>query len=241
VPNTEQGLPSSQATSPDNLALQLQELFTAIVRLRGRRQEVSNAELFRGQVLHSIKTAEQAARARGYTDEDIKLAVFAVVAFLDESLLNLRQAVFDDWVRRPLQEEMFGRHVGGEVFFDRLQELLERRDSQEAADTLEVYYLCLLLGYLGRFSISSKGDLRVLMEKTSDKINRIRKARPDLSPQWALPAEAAYEMRSDPWMRRLLIGAAVCVAVTLLLFPVCKISLASEVNAIGQISTGGRP
>jgi hypothetical protein len=39
----------------------------------------------------------------------------------------------------------------------------------------------------------------------------------------------------------LLIGAAVCVAVTLLLFPVCKISLASEVNAIGQISTGGRP
>ena len=56
----------------------------------------------------------------------------------------------------------------------------------------------------------------------------------------AVPAEAAYEMRSDPWMRRLLIGAAVCVAVTLLLFPVCKFSLASEVNAIGQISTGGR-
>ena len=50
MPNTEQGLPLAPATSPDNLALQLQELFTAVVRLRGRRQEVSSAELFRGQV-----------------------------------------------------------------------------------------------------------------------------------------------------------------------------------------------
>jgi type VI secretion system protein ImpK len=221
--------------------LQLQELFTAVVRLRARRQEVNNADLFRSQVLHSVKTAEQAARARGYTDEDVKLAIFAVVAFLDESLLNLRQAVFNDWVRRPLQEEMFGRHVGGEIFFDHLQELLERRDSDEAADVLEVYYLCLLLGYLGRFSISSKGDLRVLMEKTNDKINRIRKSGPDLSPQWALPIEAAQDLRSDPWMRRLLIGSAICVAMALLLFPVYKISLGSEVSSIALVSGGGRP
>jgi type VI protein secretion system component VasF len=79
------------------------------------------------------------------------------------------------------------------------------------------------------------------MEKTSDKINRIRRYGPDLSPQWALPAEAAYEMRSDPWMRRLFIAAAVCVAVTLLLLPLCKISLASQVDTIGQISSGARP
>jgi type VI secretion system protein ImpK len=237
----EQGRPQAPPASPDNLALQLQELFTAVVRLRARRQEVNNADLFRSQVLHSVKTAEQAARARGYTDEDVKLAIFAVVAFLDESLLNLRQAVFNDWVRRPLQEEMFGRHVGGEIFFDHLQELLERRDSDEAADVLEVYYLCLLLGYLGRFSISSKGDLRVLMEKTNDKINRIRKSGPDLSPQWALPIEAAQDLRSDPWMRRLLIGSAICVAMALLLFPVYKISLGSEVSSIALVSGGGRP
>ena len=240
MPNSEQGRPLAPA-SPDNLALQLQELFTAIVRLRARRQQVSNAELFRGQVLNSVKTAEQAARASGYTDADIRLAVFAVVAFLDESLLNLRQAVFNDWVRRPLQEEMFGRHVGGEVFFDHLQELLERRDSVEVADVLEVFYLCLLLGYLGRFSISSKGDLHALMQRTNDKIQRIRKSGPDLSPQWALPDEAARQLRSDPWMRRLLVGAAISAAVALLLFPVCRLSLASEVNAIGQISSPGGP
>ena len=241
MPNAEQGYPPTPTAQPQNLALQLQELFTAIVRLRARRQEVSNAELFRGQVLHSIQSAEQAARAHGYADEDIKLGVFAVVAFLDESLLNLRQAVFNDWVRRPLQEEMFGRHVGGEVFFDHLQRLLERRDSEECADVLEVYYLCLLLGYLGRYSISSKGDLHALMQKTIDKIGRIRKFGPDLSPQWALPSEAAQELGTDPWKRRLLIASAVCAALLVGLFPVYKMSLAAEVTAIGQITSAGRP
>jgi type VI secretion system protein ImpK len=226
---------------PENLALHLQELFTAVVRLRARRQEVNNADVFRSQVLRSIKTAEDAARARGYTDEDVKLAIFAVVAFLDESLLNLRLPVFNDWVRRPLQEEMFGRHVAGEVFFDHLQELLERRDSEETADVLEVYYLCLLLGYLGRYSISSKGDLRILMEKTNDKIHRIRKSSGDLSPGWALPADTTGQLRTDPWLRRLLVIGAACAVLALTLFSIYKISLGSEVRSLEQIAAGGRP
>ncbi len=108
------------AATPDNLALYFQELFTGIVRLRSHRQDVSDAEQFRGQVLHAIRVAEQNAKARGYNDDDISLAIFAVVAFLDESILNLRKPVFNDWVRKPLQEELFGRHVAGELFFENL-------------------------------------------------------------------------------------------------------------------------
>ena len=64
--------------------------------------------------VHDIRMAEQNGKARGYTDEDIHLAIFAVVALLDESILNLRQPVFNEWVRKPLQEELFGRHVAGD-------------------------------------------------------------------------------------------------------------------------------
>jgi hypothetical protein len=42
-------------------------------------------------------------------------------------------------------------------------------------------------------------------------------------------------------MRRLIVAAAVSAAVALVLFPVCKMSLGSEVNAIGQISSPGGP
>jgi type VI secretion system protein ImpK len=241
VPNLEEGAAAAVNPWPDNLALFFQELFTAIVRLRAGRQEVNNADVFRNQVLHAIKTAEQNARTRGYTDEDVRLGSFAMVAFLDESILNLRKPVFNDWVRKPMQEELFGRHVAGEMFFENLQEILGRRDSAETADLLEVYYLCLLLGYLGRYSISSKGDLRALMGQTEDKIKRIRKTGVDLSPHWALPNETAGPLRADPWRRRLLILLAVCAIVTLLLFPVYRISLSSGVSSLRQLSAGGRP
>jgi len=222
----------------DNLALFFQELFTGIVRLRSNRQDVADAEQFRNQVLNAIRVAEQSAKARSYTDEDIQLAIFAVVAFLDESILNLRKPVFNDWVRKPLQEELFGRHVAGEVFFDNLKELLGRRDSAGLADLLEVYYLCILLGYLGRFSIASKGDLRMLMGQTDDKIRRIRKTGPELSPHWMLP-ELTAPPRIDQWMRRLAIGAAASAFLTLTLFAIYRISLGTEVTSLQVLSIRG--
>ena len=239
MPNFEGAAPPA-AASPDNLALCFQELFTAIVRLRSHRQEVNNAEVFRSQVLSAIKSADQNAKARGYIDEDIQLGIFAVVAFLDESILNLRKPVFNEWVRKPLQEQLFGSHVAGEVFFQNLEQLLGRRDSPELADLLEMYYLSILLGYLGRYSITSKGDLRALMGKTDDKIRRIRKTGSDLSPNWALPSDAAGPKRADPWMRRILIGVAASAILTLVLFSAYKIGLSSEVTALRLLAVPGQ-
>jgi type VI secretion system protein ImpK len=223
----------------ENLALLFQELFTAVVRLRSGRQEITSAEKFRNQVLQAIRVVEQQARNRGYTDEDVRLAVFAVVAFLDESILNLRQPVFADWVRKPLQEELFGRHVAGEVFFENLQQLLGRRDSAETADLLEVYYLCLLLGYLGRYSITSKAELRALMELADEKIRRIRKLGPELSPRWRLPETSFQPAAADPWLRRLSFAAGGLAALALALFAVYRSLLSSGAAALAEIAATG--
>ena len=101
------------------LALAFQEMLTAVVRLRASRQSVTDAELFRAQVRGALKTADQEARALAYTEEDIRLAIFAVVAFLDETILNLQSPAFADWVRKPMQEELFGQHTAGEIFFNK--------------------------------------------------------------------------------------------------------------------------
>jgi type VI secretion system protein ImpK len=225
------------AVRPPNLAQSFQELITAVVRLRCDRQAVSSAEVFRNQVQSAIRTAERNAKALGYAEEDVKSATFALVAFLDESILNLRKPVFNEWVRRPLQEEMFGRHVAGETFFRQLEEILGRRDAPAVADLLEVYYLCLLLGYLGRYSIASKGDLRALMGQAEDKIKRIRHSGVELSPQWALPNEGAGPAQVDPWMRRLGIGAAACAVLSVVLFVAYLISLGSGAAAIQSLAS----
>jgi type VI secretion system protein ImpK len=223
---------------PANLALIFQDLFTAVVRLRANRQDVTNAELFRSQIMHAIRTCDQAAKAHGYTDDDVKAVVFALVAFLDESVLNLRKPAFDDWVRKPLQEELFGRHVAGETFFENLHHLLGRRDSQELADVIEVYYLCLLLGYLGRYSISSKSDLRAVMGQTDDKIKRIRGAGAGLSPQWMLPERGAISVGSDPWILRIGILSAVSAVLAAILFVSYDFSLGSAASALQSLISG---
>src|SRR5215203_1011011 len=113
----------------ENLAFCFGELLTVGERLRANRQVVQDAESFRFQIREALKMAAEDARKRGYTGDDVQLAVFACVAFLDESILNLGNPIFADWPRRPMQEELFGHHVAGEIFFQHLTKLLARDES----------------------------------------------------------------------------------------------------------------
>lgn len=218
-------VPSPDLYRTETLALLYQEVLTAIVRLRANRQGVADAQSFRYQTQSAINTASAQALAGGYTAEDVKLATFAVVAFLDESVLNSQNPIFADWLRKPLQEEIFGTHVAGELFFRNLQQLLGRADAPALADLLEIYYLCLLLGFGGRYS-GARGEISQAAHATGEKIARIRGRSNQISPAWALPTEAA-RARRDPWIRPLGVAAAVCAAVMIVLFVVYQLVLSS--------------
>jgi type VI secretion system protein ImpK len=221
---------------PENLALVFQELLTVIERMRSNRQPVSDAVSFRQQVREALKSADQEARRRGYTAEDIQLAIFAVVAFLDETILNLRWPAFVDWPRQPLQEELFGHHIAGEIFFQNLQALLGRNDSQELADLLEVYQTCLLLGFAGRYSIGGRAELRAIIEATGLKIRRIRQTGPELSPRWRLPDEKFSFATVDVWVKRLMYGAGGLVLLALILFSIYKVVLSGGVSTLAELT-----
>jgi type VI secretion system protein ImpK len=224
----------------ENLAYCFQEVLTVGERLRANRQHVSDAESFRHQVREAIKTSAEEARRRGYSGEDIQLATFAVVAFLDESILNMHNPVFADWPRRPLQEEYFGHHVAGEIFFQNLDKILQRNDSQDMGDLLEVYQLCMLLGFAGKYSIGGRGELQARVQTTGDKIARIRQSSAELSPAWAVPNDQIQASGKDPWVKRLVFMTAGVLLITLLLFGVFKISLGSGVDRMEQIASQAR-
>jgi type VI secretion system protein ImpK len=226
---------SAGPSRPANLALIFQELFTAVERLRANRQNATDSESFRHNIREAVRTAAQEARDRaGYATEDIRMATLGIIGFLDETILNLRNPVFANWSGKPMQEELFGTHMAGEVFFQNLETLLARNDSDDLADVLEVYQLCLLLGYRGRYSLGDRGELQSVLQRTSDKIRRIRGGYAGLSPAWAPPAEAAKVTR-DPWGRRLLIGAVACFALVVILFAAYAISLGSGASGLQTI------
>jgi type VI secretion system protein ImpK len=221
----------------DNLALFCQELFTVIVRLRSNRQHVTDAAAFRTQLLNALRTAEDQSRTAGYTQEDAKLAAFAVTALLDESILNSNNPALRDWSRRPLQMDVSGIFTAGELFFEGIDRLLARDDSFALADVLEVYYLCLLLGYGGRYSSGAGGNLQHFTDKVGRRIYHIRKnAQPAAA--GALPQEQLLRRRSDPWVRRLSWVAMGTFAVAFLCYLVFWFSLHSGASSLESLARG---
>ena len=231
----------SGVTRTDNLALIYQEVLTAIVRLRSNRQELSDAESFRFYMREAIKTAIQEARNQaGYNADDIKMATLALVGFLDESILNTQNPMFANWPRKPLQEELFGIHMAGEIFFRNLEQLMGRPDSADLADLLEVHYLCLLLGFGGRYSIGGKGELQAITSATGERIRRIRGVSNDPFMEILQEAEIV-KSTEDPWVKKFLIGAVACFLLMLVLFATFKMTLgssASEVRASAADTKG---
>ena len=219
--------PAQNAARTDNLALIFQEVLTAVVRLRSNRQELTDAASFRFSMKEAIRTAVQEARnTAGYSADDIKMATLALVGFLDESVLNTHDPIFADWPRKPLQEELFGVHMAGEIIFRNLEQLLGRPDSVDLADVLEVHYLCLLLGYTGRYSVGGTAELQAITRGVADRIKRIRGVSND--PWMPIVAEKEIVRQSrDPWLKRLLIIAGVCVVLMVILFVAFKITLSS--------------
>lgn len=225
---------------PANLALILQEALTATVRIRSMPQAISSEETFRQQMREALKIAAQEARhPGGYSQEDTKMAIFAVVGFLDESILKASNRAFTEWPTKPLQEELFGTHLAGELFFQNLERMLRQEDSVDLADVLEVYQLCLLLGFRGRYSARGPGEFQAVLNAIADKIARIRGQYGQLTEAWRLPYEQVQQKR-DPWSRRLLYAAVGCLVFTLLLFVVMKWSLVSGVSEVAAIPLRSR-
>jgi len=196
-----------------NLALEFQEVLTITVRVRYNRQAVSDANSFRAEMKKHLRMAEERVRTRGYSPEEVKQVILAVVAFLDESVLSSRNPTFADWPRLPLQAELFGSQLGGELFFQELQKLLTRPDSNEVGDLVEVYGLCLLLGFRGRYAAGGASELKAVKTSVQEKLHRIRGASGVLSPRGLIPADAVRVVQSDPWIRKLLIAAIATVSV----------------------------
>ncbi len=223
---------SPQPLRTENLALAFQELITVGERLRCNRQSVADAATFRAQIWAGVKAAGDMARNRGYSQEDIELAIFAVIAFVDESILNLRHPIFADWPRQPLQAERYGHHVAGEIFFQNLQKLLLRPDSAQLADLLEVYYLCLLMGYAGRYTLGGRGELHAILQQTGDKLQRIRQTSAVLSPDAQPPADQVRRVSGDPVARALLFVAIACAVLVIGLFIAFHIMLGRGVDTL---------
>lgn len=234
-----------------SLASCYENSLTTILRLAAlQQQSVPNSQGFRNSIRTALKTAMEEAKAYGYSSEINQLAFFAAVALLDESVLKLQSAAFADWAQKPMQEEMFGHNRAGEVFFEHLRNLLARQDSHETADCLEIYTLCMLLGFKGQYALSSgatdffssqaggsrgasrpSGEIQTLIRQAREKINRIR-GQAEFLPDGAPSPEVKQTAAIDRWSRGLGIAAISLLVLTLLVYGGSLVALISGASSI---------
>ncbi len=214
----------------NSLGLAFQDVITVILRIRHRLQPVADSAAFRANMKKMISTAVQQVRALGYSDDTSQMALYAMVGFLDESVLSTHDPAFQDWSGKPLQAEMFGGFFAGEYFFRHVNDLLGRPDTSEVADALELHAVCLLLGYRGKMAFGDGSEAHQIVRQIRDKIARIRG--PYVLVRQRETAEVKTAPPKDPWVRTLATAAIVLVVLTVVGFAAYTLLLKSGVGAI---------
>jgi type VI secretion system protein ImpK len=223
--------PSAQGS----LTLLYDVILTSVVRLQASRQHIPDVESFRRRIKGTLQEIEHAAVSAGYDAHDIRDTHFAVVAFLDSVVLHSKDPVRKEWERKLLQEELFAQTDAGVVFFEKLAQFQSRRDSEQLANILEVYLLCLLLGFEGRFSGGMRAELDSIMQRARNRIENIRGRGRQISPggDWtgdSAPLELAQNQKLDRF--RLIVFAE--VAFTVLCFLAFKVHLIWTAERLGS-------
>jgi type VI secretion system protein ImpK len=121
------------------------EILLSAVQL-GDDRNLTSAEQVRQGMINGLRDMVSRCRAAGISDAEIAEARYAIVAFIDERVLQSNWLGRAEWMSNPLQLQLYREFTAGENFFARMRALLNRGVSSGA---LEVYYLCLALGFTG--------------------------------------------------------------------------------------------
>ncbi len=155
----------------------------------------SDAATFRERLKQLLAQVDRGAQKLQLQADDVYQSKFAFCALIDEIVLMSKLRIRDEWERNPLQLEMFGEHMAGERFFDTLEKL--RGEGARRVQVLEVFHMCLLLGFQGRYILEGVEKLGYLTARLGDEIVHLQGRRAPFAPHWAPPDTIAHKLRSE--------------------------------------------
>lgn len=144
-----------------NPLLECTEMIFSLIAVFSKGDRGASLDLdYREKILAGFDTMERIAFERQVGSLVLKDAKYALAAYIDEAVLSSDWPGRTEWMGRPLQLELFGDHLGGEGFFERLIQL--RQGGEANADLLELFYICLQLGFEGVYKIKGLEQLMAL-------------------------------------------------------------------------------
>ena len=133
----------------------------------------------------AITQFEQRALHDGVENVEVNTARYVLCAVLDEAVVTAQWDSHGDWSKISLLSRFHHETLGGEKFFTLLEQL--SRDPIKHVAMLELMYLCLAIGFEGKYRVMERGAVQ--LEALRDGLYRqIRQVRGDSPPSVPAPA-----------------------------------------------------
>ena len=213
-------------------------LFSLVGQLRGTTSH-PDVDTLRLQVEQEVKAFEIAARAAGADIEEVSTARYVLCTLIDETVLGTPWGNESMWNEQTLLAKFYREAWGGEKVFNILNHL--EQEPARYIDLLELLYLCLLMGFEGKYRVQDQGSskLQTIQENLfyiiRDKRGEIER---ELSPHWR-----GVEDRRNPLVRYvpLWVLGAVLGLLLVAIFIGFRLSLNNAAEPVfQQLNTMGR-
>lgn len=159
------------------------------------RYTPTDTESFRGRLREFLSQVDRGSKRIDASGEDVYLAKYAYCALMDEMVMSNQGSLAESWQRNPLQLEMFGDQLAGENFFLRLEEL--RAAGAPRVQVLEVFHMCLLMGFQGKYVIEGSEKLSYLTARLGDEIAGHKGQRAAFAPHAQAPDRISHKLRAE--------------------------------------------
>ena len=148
--------------------MRLSDCFTELVAyvlyfLKSVAEKQPAYEQVKADVLRTLSMGEECLKGNLFPPEDYDMARFAVCAWVDEAILTSPWKEKERWKAEQLQRLYYHTTEAGEEFFERLNNI-----GFYQKDIREVYFLCLAMGFMGRYC--HKGDEHLLEQLKSSNL-----------------------------------------------------------------------
>jgi type VI secretion system protein ImpK len=135
------------------------DCFDTVIQLRqAEASAIPPPEVLNHRLRGVVEEVLRRAAVLGFSHQDAQDMGYALVALMDEIVLNKPEPYRQFWMSNLLQLHYFNETIAGDSFFNRLAAV---RKDPHRVEVLQVYYLCLLFGFQGRYRIRG-GELELM-------------------------------------------------------------------------------
>ncbi len=183
-----------ESAAGGTLADMLHDSFYLLLLVKNRYFP-NHPEHFAAQVQLLLENFERQARRKGALADDIHDVRYAICAAIDEAILMSDSPIRDVWERSPLQLLLFGDQLAGENFYVRLDAVRQR--GAASLEALEVFYMCMLTGFQGKYLLEGKEKWDYLIATLDREIVHLKGKRAQFAPHWKSPDNIRNLVRTE--------------------------------------------